>query len=273
VDEAKDSLQNLRAIVRGLGPLAVAYSGGVDSTLLLKVAHDELGDSVVAIIASSMLMPSEEVVAATSLARRMGVESVVVEVDLTGSPEVMGNHIDRCYHCKRIILGIIIERAQALGINSVVDGSHVGDRPDDRPGMQALRELGVRSPLAEAGLTKEQIRDTARALDLSVALQPPSPCLATRVPFFEPLTVQHLGQIDRAERFLRDRGYHHVRVRHHGTIARIEVDSDDLGKVIIEREAILAALCEIGFVYVTLDLRGFRSGSMSEVPVTRTAEQ
>jgi uncharacterized protein len=262
-------MERLRAIVRQMSSAAVAYSGGVDSTLLLKVAADELGDRATAIIASTMLMPWGEMEAATAVARNIGVEPVVVEVDLTRSPEVMGNHADRCYHCKRAIFGAIIERARAMGIPTVVDGSHAGDRPDDRPGMQALHELRVRSPLAEAGLTKPQIRGAARALGLKAALRPASPCLATRVPFFDPLTLEGLSQVDRAERFLRDRGFQEVRVRHHGAVARIEVDPQDIDRMVSERGGVLATLTDLGFTYVTVDLKGFRSGSMSEALVAR----
>jgi pyridinium-3,5-biscarboxylic acid mononucleotide sulfurtransferase len=180
------------------------------------------------------------------------------------SPQVMENRPDRCYHCKRLIFASIVQLAADKGFRHVVDGTHTEDHGTDRPGLSALREMSIRSPLAEAGFTKEDVRRAAKGMGLEVAGKPSSPCLATRIPFNRPLDHRLLEQVDQAEGFLRDLGYRQVRVRHHGPIARIEVDPEDLARAVEDREAIITALTTMGFVYVVLDLKGFRSGSMSE---------
>ncbi len=259
-----DRLRRLRQVIGRMDRVAVAYSGGVDSTLLLRVARDELGAGVSAIICDAGLMPSGEVEDAVRAARDLGVEPMIVKVDPFAHPRIVSNPPDRCYHCKRIIFEEIGKAAASVGVEIVADGTHAGDRSGDRPGIRALRELGVRSPLAEAGMDKEDIREASRELGLPTALKPSSPCLATRIPFNEAITPEKLRQVDEAERLLRDLGYRQARVRHHGLIARVEVEPRLLARAVEDREVILSGLNALGFVYVALDLVGFRSGSMSE---------
>lgn len=263
--QALERLRRLRHILRDMGQVAIAYSGGVDSTLLLRVAREELGDGASAIVCSSELMPSGEAMEAVKTARDLGVEAMVVKVDILSRPEITGNAPDRCYHCKKAIFQEIARTASSMGIGTVADGTHSGDRDGDRPGMRALRELGIRSPLAEAGMDKDDIYESSKALGLPTASRPPSPCLATRIPFNEAITLEKLRQVDEAERLLRDLGYGQVRVRHHGPIARVEVEQRHLARAVDDREIIIEGLRSVGFTYVTLDLNGFRSGSMSEV--------
>lgn len=259
-----DRLRKLRHVIRDLGEAAVAYSGGADSTLLLRIAREELGERCSAIVCDSGLMPSGEVLEAVQTARELGAEAVVIGFDPFAHPLIVGNPPDRCYHCKKAIFREIIRTAGSIGHEVVVDGTHTGDRDDDRPGMRALRELGVLSPLVEAGMGKEDIRQASRDLNLPTMTKPPSPCLATRFPFHQAITPEKLRQVDEAERLLHALGYGQVRVRHHGPIARVEVEGRWLARALDDREVIIAGLKALGFVYVTLDLDGFRSGSMSE---------
>jgi len=260
-----DRLLRLRHIMQDMEEVAIAYSGGMDSTLLLKIAREELGGDASAIVCSSDLMASGEVTEAVRTARCLGVEATVISVDLLSRPEITSNGPERCYHCKKAMFGEITETALSMGIEVVADGTHSGDRDRDRPGMRALRELGVRSPLAEAGMDKDDIRGSSKTLGLYTATRPPSSCLATRVPFNEVITIEKLRQVDEAERLLRDLGYGQARVRHHGPIARVEVEQRHLARAVDDREIILEGMRAAGFTYVTLDLGGFRSGSMSEV--------
>jgi uncharacterized protein len=262
--ERPERLERLRHIIRDMGEAAVAYSGGADSTLVLRIARDELGEKAAAIICSTGLMAQREVEEAVAAARGLGAEVRVVEADLLARPDIARNPPDRCYLCKRAIIESIGEAASGMGLRIIADGTHCGDEDGDRPGMRALREHGVRSPLAEAGMDKADVREVSRALGLSTMSRPSSPCLATRIPFGEAITRERLRQVDEAERLLRQLGYGQVRVRHHGPIARVEVEERFLSRALEDREIIISGLRELGFTYVVLDLAGFRSGSMSE---------
>lgn len=262
--DGPDRLERLRHIIRDMGEVAVAYSGGADSTLVLKIAGDELGGNAAAIICSTDLMARGEAEGAEEAAREIGVKVTVVEADLLSHPEIARNAPDRCYLCKRTIIGKIAEVASDMGFHTIADGTHSGDADEDRPGTRALRELGVRSPLAEAGMGKTDVRDASRALGLPTVSRPASPCLATRIPFGEIITRERLRQVDGAEQLLRQLGYGQVRVRHHGPIARVEVEERFLARAVEDREIIVSGLRALGFTYVALDLAGFRSGSMSE---------
>jgi pyridinium-3,5-biscarboxylic acid mononucleotide sulfurtransferase len=257
-------LDGLRTILHGVGRAAVAYSGGVDSTFLLKIAQEELGNAVLAVIVESEVMPSSMVVEAVDNAREMGVDIAVLSMDILTLPGFAGNAKDRCYICKKAIFEEIISLARARGIETVVDGSHSGDQDDDRPGRRALKELGVRSPLTEAGFEKDDVRYFSELMFLRTARKPASPCLATRIPFDHPITAEKLQQVEEAERTIADLGIEVLRVRHHGTIARIEVLPADMPMILSARDVIVQKLRELGFTYVDLDLQGYRTGSMRE---------
>ncbi len=264
-----EKLDRLRAIIRSLGKVAIAYSGGVDSSLLLRVARDELGDGVMAITVTGAPMPASEMEGALATARNMGIEPHILVADVLSKEDFKMNSPDRCYICKRAIFTAIVAAAKEKGFTTVIDGSHAGDLEGDRPGKRALLEMGVRSPLTEAGLDKAEVRRMAKLLGVPTADKPANPCLATRIPFYEPITLEKLQQVDRAEMAVRELGIEQVRVRHHGTIARIEVPPEDLVEVMEKRDIIISKLRSLGFVYIVLDLQGFRSGSMSEALVVK----
>ncbi len=255
-------------LLRGYGSCAVAFSGGLDSTVLAKAAQLVLGDRAVAVTGQSASLAAGELDEAKQLAQRIGIRHEVIETGELAIPAYRANQSDRCYHCK-IELFIQVERlARRLNVAVVADGSNRDDHGEHRPGLQAARERQVRSPLAECGLTKPEIRRLAECWELPTWDKPAAPCLSSRIAYGEQVTPERLAMVDRAERFLRERGFRPLRVRYHkGDVARIEVPVEQLSKFAdpaFRREAV-DYLKSLGFKYVSLDLEGFRSGSMNAV--------
>jgi uncharacterized protein len=266
-DELARKHDALAACLRRLGSLAVAFSGGVDSTLLLRVAHDVLGDRALAVTASSETYPAAEGERAKELARDMGVRQAVIETSEIGIPGFADNPPDRCYHCKLELFTRVKRIAAEHGIEYVADGTNADDADDYRPGARAADELGVVAPLADAGLTKADIRELSRELDLPTWNIPARACLASRFPYGTRITADKLGQVEKAEEALRELGFEQCRVRHHGDVARIEVRPEDVQRLAAPptAAAVTAALRRAGFRYVAVDLEGYRTGSLNEV--------
>jgi uncharacterized protein len=264
--EVEASYERLKAICQGLGSTLVAFSAGVDSTLLLRVCADELGQQAVAVTAVSESYPSHELAQAKRLARDIGARLILVETHELEDEHYASNPTNRCFYCKQELFSTIFPIAHREGLATVVYGANTDDTGDYRPGMQAAREMGARAPLLEAGMGKPEIRALSRYLGLETWDKPAFACLSSRIPYGERVTEEKLQQIDRAEAFLYEEGFRQVRVRHHGEVARIEVPPADLPRFFTEgcNERVAQRLKEFGFRYVTLDLQGYRSGSLNE---------
>jgi len=263
----KDKHAALQTILKDLGRVVVAYSGGVDSSYLLKAAVDTLGsENVLACISVGPAEPGNMYEKARKVAKDIGAELMVVEAGELEDPHFKANNADRCFHCKSHLCRTLLDVAKERGFAHVVFGTNFDDLDDFRPGNKATKLHGVRSPLAEAGMTKDEIRELSRDAGLPTANQPASPCLASRIPYGLEVTEQRLKQIDQAEGVLRSLGFVECRVRHHDQIARIEVRPQDLPKLAAEpvRSKVVERLKDLGFQFVTLDLQGFRSGSLNE---------
>ncbi|MBN1457500.1 MAG: ATP-dependent sacrificial sulfur transferase LarE [Sedimentisphaerales bacterium] len=264
IDEKYDQLKES---IKSPGKAVIAYSGGVDSTFLLKIAVDVLGpENVLACLGVSPSLGKSQKRTALDTAKEIGVKVREITVRELEDENYSRNKADRCFHCKSHIYGLLCQIAKEENIEHVLCGSNFDDKDDFRPGNRAANVFGVRAPLMEAGLTKADIRHLSKQLGLSTAEMPASPCLASRISYGVNITAEKLDQVDNAEAFIKSLGFSELRVRHHGEIARIEVKKDQIEKIIAEpvRTKVIKKLKELGFKYVSIDMQGFRSGSLNE---------
>lgn len=263
---ALQKLDVLKSKLQELESVAIAFSGGVDSTFLLKVAHDALGEKCVAVTIHAMMHSNKEIEEAKEYTKALGVKHIVINLDNFDVKEFIDNDTKRCYHCKKAIFTTIINVAKENNINYVLDGTNLDDLGDYRPGLKALSELNIQSPLKDSCLTKQDIRILSKELNVPTFNKPAFACLATRIPYGETITNEKLRMIEKSEDYLQEIGFRQFRVRHHGDLARIEVEQNEIHKFF--NEDLLKnthnKLRDIGFKFVTLDLLGYRMGSMNE---------
>ena len=263
----EEKLARLKDILQDMGSVLVAYSGGVDSTFLAVTAHEVLGKNSLAVFAASPVAPPMEKEEAGDLAHNVGLRFKIIESNEMSNPDFVANPPERCYYCKRELFSELKPLAKAEGLKWIADGTNADDLHDFRPGRKASAEAGIRSPLLEAGLTKTEIRQLSHAKSLPTWDRPASPCMASRIPYGIPVTAETLNKIARGEQYLHSLGLRQLRLRHHGDIARIELDPEDMAKIITPeiRQDIVTHLKALGYKYVALDLTGYRIGSLNEV--------
>ncbi len=258
-------LKQLQEILKDLKSCAIAYSGGLDSTFLIQIAYDVLGENALAVTATSSTYPKKELQDAKRFAKTVGIPHFIIQSEELDIPRFSENPPDRCYYCKKELFRKIQQIAQKHHLNAVLDGSNADDALDYRPGAKAKHELGIRSPLAEVGLTKQEIRELSASMHLKSAEKPPFACLASRFPYGLKITKDRLKQVESAEEYLFSLGVTQCRVRYHDHIARIEVGGDELPLVLRHAQKITKRFKTLGFTYITLDLEGYRTGSLNEV--------
>lgn len=266
-EDAASKKENLIHYLEKLDSLLVAFSGGVDSTFLLALSHQTLMDKVVAVTESSTTYPSREREEAVKFTKDRGIEHIVFQADETSIAEFVSNAPDRCYHCKKSLSKNLLNIAKEKGISHVAYAANLDDLSDYRPGMDAAREMGIIAPLVDAHLSKEEIRFLSKEMGLPTWDKPAMACLASRIPYGEPITTKKLKMVEEAEDFLADQGFRQYRVRHHGSVARIEVAGSEIKKITGPelRKNIVQKFRQIGFYHIAVDLEGYFSGSMNRV--------
>ena len=273
--ELTAKLARLQATILDCGPSIIAYSGGVDSTFVAAIAHDVLREQALAITGVSPSVPASEVEEAKALARQIGIAHELIDTSEMDDPDYVKNNPDRCFHCKDELYGLLAKIAADRGFAAVLDGCNVDDTGDFRPGRRAAASHHVRSPLLEAELTKNDIRDLSRERGLPTWDKPAMACLSSRIPYGTPVTIEALSSVEQAEEYLRSLDIRELRVRHHvlpsgDTVARIETDDAGMDALLADRQAISERLKALGYLYVTLDLAGYRTGSLNE-PLKKNA--
>jgi uncharacterized protein len=266
-------LARMRAILAPMRSVIVAFSGGVDSTFVLKVAHDAISDRVLALTTTSPTMPDEDRESALAMAQAIGARHLVVESNELEIPGYAANPINRCYLCKHNLFTVCVAKAAELGIDEIVDGLNLDDLHDYRPGMQAASEKRVRHPLVEAELTKAEIRELSRAMGLPTWDRPASPCLSSRFPYGTTITPEGLAKVAAGEQLLHSMGFKIARVRFHGEVARLELERSEIARIFAPeiRDTVDREFRKIGFRFVAIDLKGFRSGSLNEGVIANPA--
>jgi uncharacterized protein len=262
-----EKTERLRTILADMGGCVIGFSGGVDSTLLFAVAAEVLGERALAVTATSKTYPERELMEARELAGRIGGRHMVVVSEELDIPEFRHNPRNRCYYCKKELFGKLRDIARREGLGSVLDGTNVDDAGDHRPGRTAASELQVRSPLEEAGFTKQDIRELSRAMSLPTWDKPAFACLSSRFPYGTAITAERVDQVGQAEEALRGLGFRTLRVRYHGDVARIELGEAEFARAVGDvRDDVVRLVKQAGFIYVALDLQGYRTGAMNEAP-------
>jgi len=266
IDSIQAKSERLEKIIKGYGKIAVAFSGGVDSTFLLKTVNDLSNVNTVAFTFVSAVFPKQEIDFTRTFCADEGIDHIIIEVPLLDNEDFIKNTETRCYTCKKLLFEHAVELAGELDITHICEGSNADDESDYRPGKKAIKEMGILSPLKEAGLTKDEIRFLSRKMNLPTWEKPAMACLATRIPYGKSITKTQLSMIEKAESYLADLGFSQVRVRIHDDVARLEIMPEDFEKMIspLIREQVYSELSDIGFSYVSLDLKGYRTGSMNE---------
>ncbi len=267
MENLNGKLEALKSIIGEMSGVVIGYSGGVDSTLLAAVATSVLGDQAICVLASSATYPSSEVLEAVETAERLGLNIIRIDTDELSNEDFAANTPDRCFFCKTELFGKLVEIGREHGVEWVADGSNVDDLDDYRPGSRAAAQLGVCSPLRDAGFSKDDIRVLSKAMGLPTWDKPSFACLSSRIPYGTKIEPAILSRLDEAERFMKELGFRQVRVRHHGDIARIEVEPDEISRLASPevRSAVTEKFKELQYLYTTLDLKGYRTGSMNAV--------